>query len=178
MFFVVPENPSLHTQISAIVISHIFDSQSFLCAICSGLRLTGGLVCTKKPKILHPMFSKGLNVPQNLGFYNLGFFSATSVIERCKPWASPTFFMKMNAPMHVQCESPVECCRFADLSVLVSKQQQHLCLSIKCLCTMNHLLSVVGLPIYRSIPVSKLQQHLCLGIKFFKPSHDCVSSPQ
>ncbi|KAL4201942.1 hypothetical protein AMTRI_Chr02g218460 [Amborella trichopoda] len=79
MFSIFYENSSLHTQISAIMISDTFDFRSFIC----------------KPN--------SLNVPQNLGFYNLGFFSAISVI--------------MKAPMPVQYKSVVECCRLANLSV-------------------------------------------------------------
>ncbi|KAL4201922.1 hypothetical protein AMTRI_Chr02g218330 [Amborella trichopoda] len=101
IFFIVLEKPSLHTQISVIMITHTFDSQRFLYAICSGLPLTRGLVRTKNPRILHPMVAKGLNVPQNLGFYILRFFSAT--------------FMK--APMPMQYEPTIEYYRLADLSV-------------------------------------------------------------
>ncbi|KAL4201938.1 hypothetical protein AMTRI_Chr02g218430 [Amborella trichopoda] len=78
------------------MIFRTFDFQSFLY-----LPLTGSLVSTKNPRILHPMDAKGFNVPQNLRFYKLGFFYATS----------------MKAPMPVQYESAVECCRLADLSV-------------------------------------------------------------
>ncbi|KAL4201940.1 hypothetical protein AMTRI_Chr02g218440 [Amborella trichopoda] len=126
MFSIVSENVSLLTQISAIMISHTFDFSSFLYAICFGLPITGGLVSTKNLRILHPMVSKGLNVPQNVGFYDLTFFSAISVIDfsmllpsshDANPGLVLYVFMKMKAPMPVQYESAVECCRLANLSV-------------------------------------------------------------